>query len=413
MIHRSNAWALWLVLSLAIGCRAVGIEDERTPAPIATPENNLGIHLLLTDGLRAWPVEVWQEHMTYARQAVGQWGFVTELVREGDLDPARWQVFMDLCAALQLTPILRLATTFDEDAGWWLAPLLEANGSYHTLAAQYAQFVAALDWPTEEHFIIVGNEPNHGNEWSGLPDPAAYARFLVDVADALHAADPAVRVLNAGLDTYTPHTGSHSFADGLYYIDAESFIDGMVTTEPQVLSKLDAWASHSYPMGPFSDGPWQQIYKIDLLNDASNAAHREPPEGVVNRGVNGFEWELWKLATYGVGSLPVMITETGWRHVETNDPNSPDNSRPLPDGATAAAYLDMALNGNEGRYPDYPQEGWRPWLSDSRILVVTPFALNGDPAFWGHSNWLELDASGAVLGSYPMFDLLAMMSESG
>jgi hypothetical protein len=387
-----------------------------TPAPSLTPTasvprdalpNKLGIHLLLDDGRSAWPVDVWPEHLAYARRAVGEWGYVTELVRSDDLDPERWQVFFDLCTELHLTPILRLATTYDREAGWWVAPQPDGDGTYRNLVARYAAFVAALDWPTGEHYVIVGNEPNHGNEWSGRPDPAAYARFMIDVADALHAADPAVRVLNAGLDPYTPHTGSLPFIDGMFYMDEETFLDEMVAAYPDVFTRLDAWASHSYPTGPLTEGPWQQTLQMDLINDAVNPEHVTPPEGISNRGINGYEWELFKLSTYGVPQLPVMITETGWRHAESTDPEATDNGRPLPDAALVAQYLDLALRGNGGRYPQYPEEGWTPWLVDPRVQAVTPFALDGYPAEWGHTNWLALSEDGEVLGTYAPFDVLA------
>jgi hypothetical protein len=348
--------------------------------------------------------------MAYAREAAGRWGYVTELVRMDDLDVRRWQHFMDLCATLELIPILRLATVYDQQAGWWIAPPPDADGSYGTVASRYAEFAAALRWPTDEHYLIVGNEPNHGNEWSGRPDPATYARFLIDVADAVHAADPNALVLNAGLDPYTPHTGSQPFVDGLYYMDEETFLDQMVAAYPDVFAHIDAWASHSYPMGPLSAGPWQQTYQVDWLNDATNPHHIEPPAGVHNRGINGYEWELFKLSTYGVPTLPVMITETGWRHAESTDPAALDNGRPWPSAETVAIYLDMSLNGNEGRYAGSPEDGWTPWLEDPRVIAVTPFALDGFPGEWGHTNWLALDDEGAVLGTYAPFDILATVN---
>jgi hypothetical protein len=371
-----------------------------------TPPNKLGIHLLLADGRHDWPPDRWPDHLQYARQAVGEWGFVTELIRLDDLDPLRWQRFMDLCADLHLTPILRLATIHDPANGGWIAPPRDPDGTYRTVAARYAQFVVDLNWPADAHYVIVGNEPNHGGEWGGHPDPVAYARFLIGVADALHAADPQARVMNAGFDAYTPHTGSHPFIDGQYYVDEETFLDQMVAAYPDVCTRLDGWASHAYPMGPFSEGPWQQSYGVDWLNDAVNPHHVEPPLGIYNRGINGYEWELFKLSTYGVPPLPVFITETGWRHAETTDPTSPDNGRLLPDAETVARYVDLALRGNGGRYPDLPERGWTPWLTDDRVVGVIFFALDGYPAFWGHTNWLVLDSQGQVLGTYAPFERL-------
>jgi hypothetical protein len=370
-------------------------------------DNKLGVHLLLDDGRNQWPQEIWPMHLTYARQAVGEGGYVTQLVRMDDLDISRWQTFMDLCAAQQLTPILRLATVYDRSADWWEAPPADADGTYQTIAEQYASFVASLRWPTNSHFIIVGNEPNHGNEWSGRPDPAAYARFLMDVANALHTADPGARVLNAGFDPYTPHTNGMPFIDDMAYMDEETFLDEMVAAHPNVFTVIDAWSSHAYPMGPLTEPPWVQAYGVDMINNAVNPNHVTPPAGIYNRGVNGYEWELFKLSTYGVNSLPVMITETGWRHAETTDPAATDNGRSLPTALTVARYFDLAFYGNNGRYPELPETGWTPWMADPRVIAVTPFALNGVPAEWGHTNWLVIDNQGRVLDTYAPFDLFA------
>lgn len=390
--------ALMIVLTLA-ALFAVSLltPARRTPRPIPFPTNRLGIHLLLDDGRNVWPTEIWPEHMRYAAQAVGEWGFVTQLVRADDLSVAKWQHFMDLCAVYKLTPIIRLATTFDRTNGWWIVP-------EDTLPQQYANFLATLNWPTDLHYVIVGNEPNHGNEWRRQPDATGYANFLVATAHAIHAADPNARVMNAPLDNYTPHTGSQPFTDGMYYVDAESFIDQMIAAQPDVFTYIDAWATHAYAPG-FSTPPWEQTFGIDLLNDAVNRAHRQPPDGIVNRGVNGYTWELWKLATLGVRPLPVFITETGWRHAESTHPAAQDSMDNLPDVATVATYVDLVLWGNRGRYNDLPAEGWTPWLNDARVFAVTPFALNGAPAEWGHTNWLVLDDSGSVRDTYPMFDI--------
>ncbi|MFN8372259.1 MAG: hypothetical protein U0694_05205 [Anaerolineae bacterium] len=369
--------------------------------------NQRGVHLLLDDGRNSWDSALWAEHLQYARQWVGDGGYVVELIRADDLNIEKWQYFLDLCDSLSVTPVLRLATTYDHSRRWWNAPTADADGSYRMISAQFAAFIAGLEWPASEHYVIVGNEPNHGDEWGGRPDPAAYARYLMDVAAALHALDPQIRVLNAGLDPYAPNTGSIPFDNSMYYLDEESFLDGMFLAYPDVFSSIDVWASHSYPQGPFTQPPWVQTYGRDMLNGAVNLRHQEPPAGIFNRGVNGYEWELWKLADFGVEELPVMITETGWRHAESIVPHTLDNApQPLPDVDTVRQYLDMAFYGNDGRYQQYPTTGWTPWANDARLIGVVLFALDGVPAEWGHSNWLTLDADGHVLDTYAMFDLL-------
>ena len=393
----------WFILTL--GLLLVACQNEapvHTRRPITIPANKLGIHLLLDDGRNQWPTELWPEHLDYARQAVGEWGFVVQLIRQDDFDAVKWQQFMDWCAERQMTPIIRLATTFDRAQGWWTAPLVDETGGYGGIAAATSTFLTSLQWPTGEHYVIVGNEPNHGDEWGGRANPTEYAGYLRDMAVALHAADPDVRILNAPLDPFTPHTGSGTL-NGMSYLDAESFMDGMFAAAPDIFSHLDAWASHPYPLGPFREGPWVQQHQVDFLNDASNPAQLTPPEAVYNRGINGYTWELFKLASYGVEPLPVFITETGWKHAETVNPDASDHLDALPDAETVALYLDLALNGHRGRAPSLPATGWIPWLTDAHVYAIAPFALNGYPAEWGHTNWLKMDERGRVLGIYPPF----------
>jgi len=69
-------------------------------------------------------------------------------------------------------------------------------------------------------------------------------------------------------------------------------------------------------------------------------------------------------------------------------------------------FMDLAFNGNRGRYPQWPASGWTPWQDDACVIAVTPFALDGALKEWGHTNWLQLDHEGRVLGVYPMFEML-------
>jgi hypothetical protein len=387
-----------------------------TPAPAAGPAvpaslNKFGVHLLLDDGAHPWPVEIWPKHLEFARQGVGDWGYVVQLVRSDNMDVKHWQTFMTLCAQDHLTPIIRLATIYNLDTNSWQAPTQDPDGSYRGVASQYAQFVAALQWPTSTHYVVVGNEPNHGDEWSNHPDPAAYARYLVDVADAIHNADPNAKVMNAGFDSYAPNTNGAPAPNGYAYIDEESFIDGMIAAQPDVFSHIDLWASHSYPRGPFASAPWDQVFQIDLTNGATNPHHVEPPPGIFNRGINGYTWELFKLSTYGVKPLPVIITETGWLHVESVDENSGDDSDANKSKAKdVAASLRYAFVGNTTPVLNVPTTGWTPWLSDPRIVGVCLFALDGYPGAWGHTNLLMMGRAGEIKGTYAHFDELARLS---
>ena len=358
-----------------------------------------GVHLLLDDGRRQWPPAVWPAHLDAARAAVGPDGWLVQLVRNDDLNPAYWQQFLDLSAARELVPVLRLATTFNPEAGFWRAPVADGDGSYAGAAAAYAAFVGALDWGAEPPRIIVGNEPNHGEEWGGAPDPAAYARFLLDVAAALRAVRADVVIMNAGLDQFAPDTGGAALDNGMVYLDATSFMQQMDAAQPEIWSAIDLWASHPYPLGPFTAPPWEQTWQIDSLDGTLTSA--DAPDRPVNRGINGYAWELALLETFGAPRLPVVITETGWRHAESSVANALDSAPgDLPGAAEVALYLDLAWRGNDGRFPDLPSDGWLPWAEDSRLRAVVPFAFNGAPAEWGHSNWLALTAAGQIIDAY-------------
>lgn len=384
--------ALMIVLAMIVAVGGVIYNAMNPPLP---QTQKMGVHLLLDDGRVSWPVKLWSEHIDYAAK-VGR--YVVQLVRSDDLDTEKWQTFMDLCADRGLIPIIRLATTWNDAQNAWDAPPRDADETYTTIARDYADFLAALRWPDETpRYVIVGNEPNHGEEWGGVPDPAAYARFLLDVSAAVKETVPTAQIASAPLDPYTPHTNGQPFENGMVYIDAESFMDAMTQAEPKIWDSVDVWASHSYPIDQ-SAPPWERVHKIDYLNGAGNPDVTPPVGGVFNRGINSYRWELFKLGSLGVTRvLPVLVTETGWR------------ADRVADAETLARYYDLSLQGNYGRYPDSPESGWTPWLRDDLVVAVVPFALDGNPAEWDAHNWLDVDADGTITGTRPIFDLAAAL----
>jgi hypothetical protein len=382
-----------------------------TPASVAPsstpytpiPGQKRGIHLLLDDGRDHWPPEVWPQHLQAARRIVGEGGYVVQLIRLDDLDAGRWQAFMDLCARERLVPIIRLAGEYDHDRKWWIAPPRDADGQgYEEVAARVRDFLTRLHWPAEPRYVVVFNEPNRGDEWSNAPNPAEYARVLYDVGRALH--DTGIKVLAPALDLYAPHSNGQLIA-GHRYIDAETFLDEMVAAEPRVFDVVDVWAAHAYPLDPFRMDPSRQVFRIDYAHGASNPRHLAPPEGLYNRGINSYLWELWKLEQL-IGprarELPVMITESGWRHAASQDLEARDNVHAELSFETMSAYLQLAFYGNDGQYANLPQTGWIPWQEDARVLGVVLFALGGYPRVWGHTNWVVLDEGGQVTGLYPI-----------
>jgi hypothetical protein len=391
-------WGGILIIILAVIVMAI---TEKAPQ---SDFNKLGIHLLLDDGRGSWDVAQWDDHIAYAGDVLPDGGFVVQLVRADDLDVDKWQGFMDSVHDHHLTPIIRLATIFDDESWIWLSPQADEDGHYISLAQTVADFVVGLDWHSDKHYIALLNEPNNGHEWGGRPDPVAYAQFVMDVAPMIKAVDENAVILNGAFDLHAPNTGELPFPDtDIYFMDAETFMDTMHTAQPDVFRQFDTWNSHAYPLG-FSAPPWEREHGfIDISTGETNLT--DAPRAVFSRSVNGYEWEIWKLSKYGVRDLPIIITETGWRHAETIDEQSLDAGE-YPMAEQVTQYLDLLLLGNANqRVPDVPTGGWTGLLIDERVIGVIPFALNGTPDEWGHTNWLEMSPEGEILGEYPMMDL--------
>jgi hypothetical protein len=370
-----------------------------TPTPIAI--NKRGLHLLLDDGTTRFPETLWEQQIVWAGRLSGPGGYAVELVRSNDLKPDSWQHMIDLLDREGQIPIIRLATFKDERNQWWTAPQPDPDGrSYKSAADRFRRFFDAITWHADTVLVTVANEPNRPDEWGGAPSPAAYARYLRDVAEAMgRVTSVKVLVLNGALDAYAP---SASFG-ATYAIDSDLFMEGMATEVPDIFERLDGWASHAYPLGPFTEDPGHQIFKIDDVRP--NATPRqEPPPGIANRGVNGYEWELWKLQQLGVEkTLPVYVTESGWRHRASQSANARDHDFATVDDARFAELVGLAFDGP----PTGKAEGWTPWNADPRVKAVALFALAGRPEDWGHTNLLLLDPSGRIQGAYPFAEALA------
>ncbi|HZO32144.1 MAG TPA: hypothetical protein VFH48_39820, partial [Chloroflexota bacterium] len=287
-----------------------------------------------------------------------------------------------------------------EDNQWWVEPTPDPDGlSYKSEADRYRRFFDAIDWPGETVLVTVANETNRPDEWGGAPNPAAYARFLRDVSEALRRVTSVkVLILNGALDAYAP---SARFAT-TFAMDSELYMEGMVAEVPDIFERLDGWASHAYPLGPFGEHPGKQIFQIDDVRPNATP-RRKPPTGIVNRGVNGYEWELWKLEQLGLKrELPVYVTESGWRHRSTQAPSRDKDFATVEDGRFTD-LVSLAFDGPSNG----PAEGWVPWNQDPRVRAVALFALAGRPDHWGHTNLLLVDLLGQVQGAYPFAESLA------
>jgi len=273
------------------------------------PNNKFGIHLAVPQ----------KEDINKAAELVnssgGKWGYVTLVVQENDRDSGKWQGIFNQLRKLHLIPIVRLATVAQGQV--WKRPVSqEADG--------WASFLASLNWPVKDRYVILFNEPNHAAEWGGTVDATNYAEIAAAFSQKLKDKNGNFFVMLAGFDA---SASSSSLSQ-----DEGAFLSQMNSSTPDLFDRINGWSSHSYPNPGFAGSP--------------NASGRGT--------VRGYEWELGYLRSIGITKdLPVFITETGW----SNEALSPDQ---------IGQNLSSAFNL---------------WLADSRVRAATPFVLNyqGEP----------------------------------
>ena len=182
-------------------------------------------------------------------------------------------------------------------------------------------FLNQLTWPTSERYVIVFNEPNHSNEWGGQLDPKSYTQTLTFTSAWAHATSSNFKVLPAALDL--------AASSGGQTMEAFNYLNQMLAVNPDVFSTVDYWNSHSYP----------------------NPAFSASPQKTGQNSLRGFQYELDFLKQKTGRDYQVFITETGWS-----------------DNAATHRWL-------TSYYQYAVQNIW----SDSRVIAVTPFLLQGDP----------------------------------
>lgn len=267
--------------------------------------------------------------------------------------------------ARNLIPVIRIGppwgdndVRYDSDDG--------AHLRYTALAAAYRRVVERLPlragWPI---WIEVHNEPNLCYEWTcrageGWLDYTTAAReygaMLRDVANALHAiGDPRIRVLNGGLapgGARRCECGGNGYEAG---ITSREFLTAMMAEVPDLFTRVDGFASHSYP----AEGEgWGFFVPYD----------RARP------GLAYFETEL---RTIGRGDLRVFLTETGWCTPGSRCPSG---------GGTR----DQIATWTESAYTGF-------WLGHPQIAAVMPFILRD--AAWNDFAWVSPEGT-----HYPVYD---------
>ena len=234
--------------------------------PIRAEENRVGVHILDVNELPKAAELVNNQNR--------QWGFVTIPIQKYDRNLEKWQAFMNQAKKLQVQPILRLAT-YPLGENWTKPDIFDP--------LDWANFLASLDWPTANKYIIVYNEVNDPHEWGGLVNPEEYTNQFLWTREALKNYGNDFIVMNAGLNPTAPQNGG--------YWDEYVFLNNMEKTKPGILDKFDVFASHSYP-----------------------ADYTGSPQMAGRNSIRNFETELTFLQNYyGLYGKKVMVTETGWK----------------------------------------------------------------------------------------------------
>ena len=296
-----------------------------SPVRAEQKSNKFGIHILEpTDLVKAQEL---------VNSNGGDWGFVTIVIRDDDLDKGKWQNFFNQCREQHLVPLVRIATHTENN--FWVKPRIED-------VPKWADFLNNLNWPSKDQWLIVFNEPNQALEWGGDLNPEEYAQILDEFIKQLKAQNSNFNILNAGFDLAAANTSQT--------LDALLFWQRMEKAVPGIFQQLDGWASHSYPNHGYIGTPFQSG----------------------RTSIVGYQWELQVLENqFGLNkALPVFITETGW-------PYKINRGELFYTRPQVADYFKIAFE--------------KVWLPDKRVLAVTPFVLSYPQPPFINFSWVTAD----------------------
>lgn len=285
-----------VLLSLFLPAKTLAITD-----PLVSENNKFGIHIFD-------PSEI-DKVSDLVNSNGGEWGYVTVPVRADDRNREKWNAFMKKCSDKKLIPLIRLATTMTPKG--WAKP-----SQYDDI--DFANFLNDLDWPTQNRYIIVYNEPNHATEWGGEVNPEEYVQVLEKTTQTFKDRNENFFILPAGLDAAAPNKSG--------YMNWKTFLMRMYAENHNALSSIDGWTSHSYPNPAFSRSPYDRH----------------------DHSITSFKHEADLVKRLTGKTLPVFITETGWSNEHLSD-------------RTIANYYEVAFSS-----------AW----ADDQIVAITPFVLH-------------------------------------
>jgi len=291
---------------------------------LASDRNIFGLHLTQTADINS------------AQQIInssnGDWGYATLVIRTDQLDKSTWQDFFDNCRKYHIIPIIRLATSMENN--YWKIPQEEDID-------KLAEFLNSLNWPIIPQYIIPFNEINHAAEWGSAIDIQKFTDIAIYTANKFKDLNPNFFILSTPLDL----AAANNLPDTK---SASSVYQEIYNYNPQYFQLIDGLASHSYPNHGYIGTP----------NDSGQ------------HSIRGYLWELDFIKKLGVDKkYSVFITETGWPHREGVKKNNQFYSV-----KTSADFLIKALEI---------------WQKDEQVIAVTPFIYNYPQAPFDHFSWLD------------------------
>lgn len=280
----------------------------------------------------------------------GDWGYVLLTMDIADRNESSWQDLFDAAAKSHLIPIVQLFNNNKCDPN---------KMDFEDLA----ELLNGLKWPSKHRYISVFNEVNAKDYWCEKIAPDEYAKAL----------DKAIKAFKNKSDKFfiMPAAFNSSARTQDRYLSEDAYLIKMNQAVPGIFTKIDGWATHSYPHPNFSG---------DINNSPANYGDRDT---IIN-----YRWELNILKNnFGVGALPVFITETGWLHKEGQSGCVQYSQSGLLSAATTSARFKDA-------FVNY-------WLEDPRIVAITPFIFRSDDPCAAGFAWQKKDG-----GWYPQAEML-------
>jgi len=303
--------------------------------PLSVSNNKYGVHIVDTNDL--------EEASKLINSNGGDWGYITLVIQNDDLNLSKWQGIFNRMRKLHLIPIVRLATKVEKD--YWEKPQIVDID-------KWVDFLNSINWPIQNRYIIIFNEPNHAKEWGNDINPEEYAEYFSNIAVKLKEKSDDFFILSAALDTACRKDPE--------CLDAELYFRRMFSHRPEFFNLIDGLNSHSYPNPDFSASPYTS-----------------------GKGsIRSFEWEILHLKNSGLQkNLPIFITETGWKH-------------------KYGKYTDHTY-GEPDQIGKYMQITANSVWSDYRIAAVTPFIFNYQDIPFDHFSFKKINSN----EYYPHYDI--------